>query len=88
MDDLCGGQISSGSTRRQKGLARGFGLVISRGNPFVAHSWRNGPTWERSRFGPERPVMLGRYLLHSPDFPARSAPEYRNRLEISRLDYS
>jgi hypothetical protein len=32
---ISGGQISSGSTRRQEGLARGFGSVTSQGHPFV-----------------------------------------------------
>jgi hypothetical protein len=31
----CGGQISPGSTRRQEGLAKGFGPIISQGHPFV-----------------------------------------------------
>jgi hypothetical protein len=31
----CGGQISPGSTRRQEGLAKGFGPIISPGHPFV-----------------------------------------------------
>jgi hypothetical protein len=30
-----GGRISPGSTRRQEGLAKGFGPVDSRGRPFV-----------------------------------------------------
>jgi hypothetical protein len=31
----CGGQISSGSTRRQECLVKGFGPIISQGHPFV-----------------------------------------------------
>jgi hypothetical protein len=31
----CGGEISPGSTRRQEGLARGYGPVTSQGHPFV-----------------------------------------------------
>jgi hypothetical protein len=40
----CGGQISPGSTRRQEGLARGFGLVTSQGHPFgteLLAEWAN-----------------------------------------------
>jgi hypothetical protein len=31
----CGGQISPGSTRRQEGLAKGLGPIISQGHPFM-----------------------------------------------------
>jgi hypothetical protein len=31
----CGGRISPGSTRRQEGLAKGFGPIVSQGRPFV-----------------------------------------------------
>jgi hypothetical protein len=33
----CGGRISPGSTRRQEGLAKGFGPIVLRGHPFVGH---------------------------------------------------
>jgi hypothetical protein len=38
----CGGQISPGSTRRQEGLARGFGSVISQGHSFVGQGRTTG----------------------------------------------
>jgi hypothetical protein len=38
----CGGQISPGSTRRQEGLARGFGPVISQGHPFAGQGRTTG----------------------------------------------
>jgi hypothetical protein len=38
----CEVQISSGSTRRQKGLVRGFRPVISQGQPFVGRGRTTG----------------------------------------------
>jgi hypothetical protein len=41
------GQISPRSTRRQEGLAKGLGPIISQGHPFVGQGrnvWQNGST--------------------------------------------
>jgi hypothetical protein len=41
-DNYFGGQISPESTRRQEGLRRGFGPVISQGHPFVGQGRTTG----------------------------------------------
>jgi hypothetical protein len=81
-----GGQISPGSTRRLKGLARGLRSVTSQGFPFVG--------WVRTTGGmgqPEEEADLGRadhqlmrYPQQPPDFPAHGVLEYRDELGISR----
>jgi hypothetical protein len=53
-----GGQISPRSTRRQEGLARGFGPVISQGHPFVGKGRTTGGMGRHGKeadSGPNRP---------------------------------
>jgi hypothetical protein len=45
----CGGQISPGSTRRQEGLVRGFGPVISQGHLFVGQGRTTGGMGQRGK---------------------------------------
>jgi hypothetical protein len=44
---VCGGRISPGSTRRQEGLAKGFGPIVSQGRPFVGQGRTAGGMGQR-----------------------------------------
>jgi hypothetical protein len=64
----CGGQISPGSTRRQEGLAKGLGPIISQGHPFMGQGrnvWQNGSTQERIDSSPCG--SLNSNVIHSSD---------------------
>jgi hypothetical protein len=72
----CGGQISPGSTRRQEGLARGFGPVTSQGHPFVGQEITTGGVGQHEKgadSGPSNPSDVNAILSVHPIFP-RAAP--------------
>jgi hypothetical protein len=86
----CGGQISPGSTRRQEGLAKGFGPIISQGHPFVGQGRTAGGMGrceEEADSGPSLLVGFKCYPLRRSDFPAQGDHEYRSKLGIDRQDY-
>jgi hypothetical protein len=64
----CGGQIYPGSTRRQKGLARGFKPAISLDRPFVGQEETTGGMGRREKeaySGPSGSLDLS--AIHSAD---------------------
>jgi hypothetical protein len=64
----CGGRISPGSTRRQKGPVKGFGPIVSQGRPFVGRgriAGRMGRRWEGADSGPGGSLDLSD--IHSTD---------------------
>jgi hypothetical protein len=86
---MCGGHISLGSIRRQEGLVKGFGPIISQGHPFVGQGRTAGAMGRREEeadLGPGDSLDLS--VIHSadPTFP-RSALGRRNKLGISRQDH-
>jgi hypothetical protein len=86
---LCGGRISLGSTRRQEGLAKGFGPIISQGRPFVGQRRIAGGM---GRHEEEADLGLGGSLdlniIHNagPILP-HSALRCQNKIKISGQDY-
>jgi hypothetical protein len=81
-------QISPGSTRRQEGLTKGLGPIISQGHPFVGQGrdvWQNGSTqdWINSSRG--GPMDLNDICSSNPILP-RSALRCRNWTRISWQD--
>jgi hypothetical protein len=54
----CGGQISPGSTRRQEGLARGFGPVTSQGHPFMGQERTNSEVGRHEKEADSGPSTL------------------------------
>jgi hypothetical protein len=69
----CGGQISPGSTRRQEGLAKGLGPIISQSHPFVGQGrdvWQNGSTQDWINSSPGGPMDLND--IHSVMEPPKS----------------
>jgi hypothetical protein len=76
----CGGQISPGSTRRLKGLAKGLGPNSSQGHPFVGLGrdvWRDRLTQDWINTSPDGPMDLNNNRNIDPTFP-RSALLQRN----------
>jgi hypothetical protein len=72
----CGGQISPGSTRRQEGLTRGFGPVISQGHPFVGQGRTTGgmdQCGKEADSGPNDPSDLSAIQSAHSTFP-RATP--------------
>jgi hypothetical protein len=71
----CGGQISPGSTRRQEGLAKGFGPIISPGHPFVGQGRTAGGMGRREEeadLGPGGSLDLSAIHIVDPTFPRRA----------------
>jgi hypothetical protein len=56
----CGGRISPGSTRRQEGLAKGFGPIVSQGRPFVGQGRIARPILPRSALGRRNKIRISR----------------------------
>jgi hypothetical protein len=70
----CGEQISLGSTRRQEGLAKGFGPVILQSHPFVGQGRTGGGMGRRKEgayLGPGGSLDLKSRPPHQSDFPAQ-----------------
>jgi hypothetical protein len=70
----CGGQISIGSTRRQEGLAKGFGPIISQGHPFVGQGRiadEMGRREEEADLGPSGLLDLSAIHCADSTFPHR-----------------
>jgi hypothetical protein len=73
--DSCGGQISTVSTRRQEGLTKGFGPIISQGHPFVGHGRTAGGMGRREEeadSGPGGSLDLSAIHSADPTFPCRA----------------
>jgi hypothetical protein len=69
---VCGGQISLGSTRRQGGLAKGFGPIVSQGHPFVGQRRTAGGMDLREKeadSGPNGSLDLSAIHSIDPTFP-------------------
>jgi hypothetical protein len=85
----CGGRISPGATRRQEGLAKGFGPIVSQGHPFVDQG-RNAGRMGRRREWADSGLggSLDLRVIHGSDpiFP-RDTLGRRNQMRISRQDY-
>jgi hypothetical protein len=69
----CGGQRSPGSTRRQEGLAKDFGLVILQSHHFVGQGRTAGGMGRRkeAHLGPGGSLDLKNRPPHQSDFPAQ-----------------
>jgi hypothetical protein len=79
----------TGSTRRQEGVAKGFGPIVSQGRPFVGQgriASGMGQREEEADLGPSGSLDLS--IIHSagPILP-RSTLGRRNKIRISRQDY-
>jgi hypothetical protein len=71
-----GVQISPGSTRKQEGLAGGFGPVTSQGHPFVGRNRTAGGVGRHEKeadSGPSNPSDSSAIRSAHPTFP-RAAP--------------
>jgi hypothetical protein len=77
------------STRRQEGLAKGFGLIISQGRPFMGQgriAGEMGRHEEEAGLGPG--ISLNSSIIRSTDpILPRSALRRRNKIRISQQDY-
>jgi hypothetical protein len=65
---MCGGRISPESTRRQEGLTKGFGPIVSQGHPFMGHGRTAGGMGrcrEGTSLGPGGSFDLN--IIHSAD---------------------
>jgi hypothetical protein len=65
---VCGGWISPGSTRKQEGLAKGFGPIVAQGHPFVGQgriAGGMGRHEEEANLGPGGSLDLN--IIHSAD---------------------
>jgi hypothetical protein len=70
--EACGGQISPRSIRRQEGLARGFGPIISQGYPFMGQGRTAGGMGlceEEVDSGPGGSLDLSAIHSADPTFP-------------------
>jgi hypothetical protein len=68
----CGGRISPGSTRRQKGLTKGFGPIVSQGRPLVGQGRIAGGMGRRKEgadLGPGGSLDLSDIHSTDPTFP-------------------